>query len=50
MTFDEQIKKYKCLSYEAYGLYAIYDNKDIYELLEELKQVYAPTVEMTKRQ
>lgn len=50
MTFDEQIKKYKDLSYEAYGLYAIYDNKDIYELLEELKQVYAPTVEMTKEQ
>lgn len=50
MKFDEAIKKYKELSYESYGLHPVYDNKDIYELLEELKKEYAPTVEMTKRQ
>lgn len=50
MKFDEAIKKYKELSYESYGLHPVYDNKDIYELLEELEEEYAPTVEMTKRQ
>lgn len=48
MTFDEQIKKYKDLSYDSYG--PAYDNKDIYELLDDLREEYAPTIEMTKEQ
>ena len=50
MTFDEQIKKYKELSYDSYGLYPVYDNQDLYELLECLREEYAPTIEMTKEQ
>lgn len=46
-TFDEQIKKYKEFSYDSYGLHPVYNNQDVYELLEELKKEYAPTVEMT---
>lgn len=50
MTFKDEIEKYKRMSYEPYGLYAIYDNKDIYELLQKLQEEYAPTVKMTKEE
>lgn len=50
MTFDEEINKYKGLSYQSYGLFPIYTNEDIYKLIEELKKEYAPTVEMTQEQ
>ena len=50
MTFDEEINKYKALSYQSYGLFPIYTNEDIYKLIEELKKEYAPTILLTKNQ
>lgn len=56
MTFDEAIKYAKgnyfvqSYSVDEHELLNVLDLDDVIDILENLKQEYAPTVEMTKRQ
>lgn len=47
MTFDEAIEKSRLLSLD--GTQQIYSD-DVIQLINELREEYAPTVEMTKEQ
>jgi len=47
MTFDEAIEKSRVLSLD--GTQEIYSD-DVVQLINELRQEYAPTIEMTKLQ
>ena len=49
-TFDEAIKYAKENSFVEEMLSDVVDLEDMIELLEKLKQKYAPTIEMTKNQ